>query len=62
MTSENKKIKVQLYRSIICTPVKHKEIVRNFGFRKLNQILEKPDNAATRGVVAKVPYLLRVVE
>lgn len=60
--SSGKKIKVQLYRSIICTPQKHKDIVRTFGFQKLNQILERPDNAATRGVVAKVPHLLRIVE
>jgi len=57
-----KRVKVQLYRSIICTPEKHKTIVRNFGFRKLNQIVDRPDNAATRGVVAKVPHLLRIVE
>jgi large subunit ribosomal protein L30 len=57
-----KKIKVQWYRSSICTPKTHKEMVRALGFRKLNQILERPDNRATRGVVAKVPHLLRIVE
>jgi large subunit ribosomal protein L30 len=60
--ASGKKIKVQWYRSIICTPVKHKVIVRTLGFHKLNQILERPDNAATRGAVAKVPHLLRIVE
>ena len=60
--SSGKKIKVQLYRSIIGTPETHKSIVRSFGIRKLNQIVERPDNAATRGVVAKVPHLLRIIE
>lgn len=59
--NETKKIKVQLYRSTICTPETHKNIVKTFGFNKLNQIMEKPDNAATQGVVAKVPHLLRIV-
>ncbi|MEW6731585.1 MAG: 50S ribosomal protein L30 [Acidobacteriota bacterium] len=60
--AEGKKIKVQWYRSTICTPKTHKAMVRALGFRKLNQTLERPDNAATRGVVAKVPHLLRIVE
>lgn len=60
--NKGKKIKVQWYRSTICTPENHKVIVRTLGFRKLNQVLERPDNAATRGVVAKVPHLLRIIE
>ncbi len=59
---EQSKIKIQWYRSTICTPEKHKVIVREMGFRKLNQIIERPDNSATRGVLAKVPHLLRIVE
>jgi large subunit ribosomal protein L30 len=58
----DKKIRVQWYRSSICAPKTHKVMVRALGFKKLNQILERPDNSATRGVVAKVPHLLRIVE
>lgn len=58
----NTKIKIQLYRSVICTPKTHKSIVSTLGLRKLNQIVVRPDNAATRGTVAKVPHLLRIVE
>jgi len=36
--------------------------VRSMGFTKLHQILERPDTPALRGVVAKVPHLLRIVE
>lgn len=57
-----KKIKIQFYRSAICTPEKHKTIVRSLGLTKLNQVVERPDNAAVRGMVAKVPHLLRIVE
>ena len=56
------KIKIQYYRSMICTPVKHKVVVRSLGLTKLNQIVERPDTADIRGMVAKVPHLLRIVE
>lgn len=60
-TNENK-IKIQWYRSSIATPEKHKVIVRSLGFTKLNQVVERPDNDSIRGMVAKVPHLLRIVE
>lgn len=56
------KIRVQYYRSFIAFPKTQKEIVRSLGLTKLNQIVERPDNASMRGVVAKVPHLLRIVE
>jgi large subunit ribosomal protein L30 len=55
-------IKIKLVRSVICTPQKHKVIVRSLGLRKLNQIVEKPDTAGFRGMVKKVPHLLELVE
>ena len=56
------KIRIQYYRSFIAAPKTHKTIVRSLGLRKLNQIVERPDNDSMRGVVAKVPHLLRIVE
>ena len=56
------KIRIQYYRSFIASPKTHKTIVRSLGLRKLNQIVERPDNASMRGVVAKVPHLLRIVD
>jgi large subunit ribosomal protein L30 len=56
------KIKIQLYRSTICTPETHKKIVRALGLKKLNRIVERPDTASFRGMVLKVPHLLRIVE
>ena len=55
-------IRIQYYRSMIATPKTHKEVVRSLGLRKLNQIVERPDTPSTRGYVAKVPHLLRIVE
>jgi large subunit ribosomal protein L30 len=55
-------IRIQYYRSFIASPKTHKTIVRNLGLRKLNQVVQRPDNDAMRGAVAKVPHLLRIVE
>jgi large subunit ribosomal protein L30 len=60
--ANEKTIKVQWYRSAICTPKTHKVIVRSLGLTKLNQIVVRPDNDAIRGMVAKIPHLLRIVE
>ena len=56
------KIKIKLVKSPICTPEKHKVIVRSLGLRRMNQIVERPDTAAFRGMVAKVPHLLAIVD
>lgn len=55
-------IRIQYYRSFIASPKTHKTMVRSLGLTKLNQIVERPDNASMRGAVAKVPHLLRIVE
>ena len=55
-------IRIQYYRSFIAAPKTHKQIVRSIGLTKLNQIVERPDTPATRGFVAKVPHLLRIIE
>lgn len=57
-----KMIKIQLYRSPISTPEPHKAIVRSLGLKKMNRIVERPDTPSFRGMVAKVPHLLRIVE
>ena len=55
-------IRIKLVRSPICTPEKHKKIVRALGLRKLNQVVEKPDTPGFRGMVAKIPHLLALSE
>lgn len=57
-----KTIKIQLVGSPICTPEKHKRVVRGLGLRKMNQVVEKPDTPGFRGMVAAIPYLLQIVK
>ncbi len=61
-SSDVKTIKIQWYRSTIAANKSHKILVRSIGLTKLNQIVERPDTAAMRGMVAKAPHLLRIVE
>jgi large subunit ribosomal protein L30 len=56
------KIRIQYYRSAIGFPKTQKQIVRSMGFTKLNQTVERPDTPSMRGVVAKVPHLIRIIE
>ena len=56
------KIKIKLVHSPICTPMKHKKIVRGLGLRKLNQVVERPDTPGFRGMVKKIPHLLELIE
>ncbi len=60
--NSNGKLQLKWVRSAICTPVKHKRVVRGLGFTRLNQVVERPDTPAIRGMVAKVPHLVQIVE
>jgi len=55
-------IKIQYMRSKICTPTKHKLVVKGLGFTRLNQIVVREDSPSIRGMIAKVPHLVRIVE
>ena len=55
-------LKIQYYRSAIGFNEQQKRIVKGLGFLKLNAIREAEDTAAIRGMVAKVPHLVRILE
>ena len=55
-------LQLKYVRSVICTPVKHKRVVRGLGFTRLNQVIERPDTPAIRGMVAKVPHLVEILK
>jgi len=43
-------------------PVKHKLVIKGLGFTRLYQVIERPDTPAIRGMVAKVPHLVEIVQ
>ena len=55
-------IQLKYVRSAICAPEKQKLVIKGLGFTRLNQVIERPNTAAIRGMVAKVPHLIEVVE
>jgi large subunit ribosomal protein L30 len=55
-------VRIRWVQSAIACPEKHKKIVRGLGLRRLQQVVERPDTPAIRGMVAKIPHLVEIVE
>jgi large subunit ribosomal protein L30 len=55
-------IRIKWVRSGIGFSYRQKRIVRSLGLKKLNQEVERPDTPQIRGLVAKVPHLVEIVE
>lgn len=56
------KLKITLVKSTIGAVPKNKKTVEALGLRKVNQTVEMPDNAATRGMIQRVRHLVKVEE
>jgi large subunit ribosomal protein L30 len=55
-------LKIKWVRSGIAFNRNQKEIVRSLGLRRLQHVVERPDNAVVRGLVAKIPHLVEVLD
>ncbi len=55
-------VRVRQIRSGIGAPLKQKETLRSMGLRRINQVVELPDNDAVRGMVFAVRHLVVIVE
>jgi len=51
----------QVRSGIGCSP-KQRLVLRGLGFRKLNQVVLRPDTPEIRGMIAKIPHLVKVIE
>ena len=58
----DKKLKVTLVKSTIGAVPKNKKTIEALGLNKLYKTVELPDNAAVRGMVNQVSYLVKVEE
>jgi large subunit ribosomal protein L30 len=54
-------LRLKWVRSAIAAPIKHKKVIRGLGFTRLNQVIEREDTPAIRGMVAKVPHLVEIL-
>jgi len=55
-------IRVTMVKSMIGTKPKHRGTMRALGLRRIDQTVELPDRPEIRGMIAKVPHLVRVDE
>ena len=55
-------IQIKYVRSAIGSPGKHKLIIKSLGFKRLNQVVERLDTPAIRGMVAQVPHLVAILD
>jgi large subunit ribosomal protein L30 len=57
-----KKIRIRQVKSVNGTLRTHREVMRGLGLRRIRHEVVRPDTPAVRGMVAKVAYLVEVVE
>ena len=55
-------LNIKLVKSLHGRIVKHKATAEALGLRKIGDVTVQPDNAATRGKIASIGYLLQVTE
>jgi len=60
--TEVKTLKVTLVKGVGSTRENHRATVRGLGLRWTNHTVEVIDTPATRGMINKVSYLVKVVE
>ncbi len=57
-----KTLRIKLVRSPIGYAVRQKRTAQALGLRKIQQVVERPDNAAVRGMVNRISHLVEVEE
>jgi large subunit ribosomal protein L30 len=60
MSSAGKTLRLRYKKSIIGSPKDQRDTVHALGFRRLGQVIEKPDTPSVRGMVYKVRHLVEV--
>ena len=56
------KLKITLVKSPIGAVPKHRATVKALGLTKMHKTVGMPDNAAVRGMIAQVSYMVKVEE
>ncbi len=60
--AEKKQIRVKQVRSGIGFPEPQKKILRALRLQKIGRVRTFPDTASVRGMVAKIPHLVEIIE
>ena len=62
MSKKKSTLRIQQVRSPIGRPQGQREALRTLGLRRIRHVVEREDTPAVRGVIAKIPHLVRVVD
>ncbi|MDX1631155.1 MAG: 50S ribosomal protein L30 [Thermoanaerobaculia bacterium] len=55
-------LRIQQVKSPIgCSP-HQRDVLRSLGLRRIRHVVERPDTQAVRGMVEKIPHLVRILE
>ena len=55
-------LKIKLVKSLIGRKDSHNATAKSLGLRKIGDVTEQPDNAATRGKINEINYMVEVTE
>ncbi len=53
-------LRIRWVRSFIACPRGMRQTIRGLGFRRMQQVVERPDTPAIRGMIHKVRHLVEV--
>lgn len=62
MSKKGKTLKIEQVRSPIGRQGRQHEILRGLGLRRIRHVVERVDTPAVRGMVGRIPHLVRIVE
>ncbi len=57
-----KLLRIKQVRSPIGRPPNQHEVLRGLGLRRMHHVVERQDTPAVRGMVAKIPHLVQLIE
>jgi large subunit ribosomal protein L30 len=59
-TKEPGTLRIKWVRSFIGCPRDMRQTIRGLGFRRMQQVVEREDTPAIRGMIAKVRHLVKI--
>jgi len=59
--AESKELKIKLIKSGTGFPESQKRVIKGLGFRRLNEVIRRPDSPQIRGMIFKIRHLVKLM-
>jgi large subunit ribosomal protein L30 len=59
--AESKELKIKLIKSGTGFPESQKRVIKGLGFRRLNEVIRRPDSPQIRGMIFKIRHLVELM-